>query len=163
MKKTIFAALTGISLACMTTMGLAADAKSNNSAGMKLGTLTCHFDSSIGWVIGSVKNAECFYKGVNGEESLYTAQLGRLGVDVGVTSGQTIVWAVIAPGKAHPDSLAGTYVGVSAEATAGVGLSANALLGGFKKSIALQPLSVGAQTGINVAAAVGSLRLEAAH
>lgn len=160
MKNYFKSALAALALVGMTATGMAADSKSN-SAGVKVGTLTCHFDTSVGWLIGSVKEAECFYKGLNGEEQLYSAELSRIGVDVGVTGAQTIVWAVIAPGKSQPDSLEGTYIGASAEATAIVGLSANALVGGFKKSIALQPLSVGAQTGINVAAGVGSLRLRA--
>ncbi len=160
MKNYIKSALAALALVGMTVTGMAADTKTD-SAGVKVGTLTCHFDTSVGWIIGSVKEAECFYKGLNGEEQLYSAELSRLGVDVGVTGAQTIVWAVIALGKAQPDSLNGTYIGASAEATAIVGLSANALIGGFKKSIALQPLSVGAQTGLNVALGVGSLRLRA--
>jgi hypothetical protein len=40
-----------------------------------------------------------------------------------------------------------------------VGLGANVLVGGFKKGINLQPLSVQAQTGLNVAAGVSSLHL----
>jgi hypothetical protein len=158
MKKIVTAAVAALALAGMTVAGVAADTKSN-SAGFKVGTLTCHFDTSVGWLIGSVKEADCLYKGINGEEQLYTAELGRLGVDVGVTGAQTVVWAVIAPGKAQPESLEGTYVGASAEATAIVGLTANALLGGFKKSIALQPVSIGSQTGLNVALGVGSLKL----
>ncbi len=160
MKKIVTAAVAALALAGMTVAGVAADTKSN-SAGFKVGTLTCHFDTSVGWLIGSVKEADCLYKGINGEEQLYTAELSRLGVDVGVTGAQTVVWAVIAPGKAQPDSLEGTYLGASAEATAIVGVTANALLGGFKKSIALQPVSIGAQTGVNVAAGIGSLRLRA--
>ena len=160
MKNYIKSALAALALVGMTVAGTAADSKSN-SAGFKVGTLTCHFDTSVGWLIGSVKEADCLYKGINGEEQLYSAELSRLGVDVGVTSAQTVVWAVIAPGKAQPESLEGTYLGASAEATAVVGVNANALLGGFKKSIALQPVSIGAQTGVNVAAGIGSLRLRA--
>jgi hypothetical protein len=160
LKNYIKSAVAALALVGMTVAGVAADSKSN-SEGFKVGTLTCHFDTSVGWLIGSVKEADCLYKGINGEEQLYTAELSRLGVDVGVTGAQTVVWAVIAPGKAQPDSLEGTYLGASAEATAIVGLNANALLGGFKKSIALQPVSIGAQTGVNVAAGIGSLRLRA--
>jgi hypothetical protein len=158
MKNYIKSAVAALALMGMTVAGSAATSKD----GIKVGTLTCHFDSSIGWVIGSVKNAECLYKGTNGEQALYTAELSRLGIDLGVTGNQTVVWAVIAPGKNVRHSLEGTYIGASAEATAIVGLNANALLGGFKKSIALQPLSIGAQTGLNVAAGVGSLRLHRA-
>ena len=53
----------------------------------------------------------------------------------------------------------GTYVGASAEATAVLGLGANALVGGFKRSVGLQPLSIQAQTGLNVAAGVAELTL----
>jgi hypothetical protein len=157
MKNYIKSAVAALALMGMTVAGSAA-----SKDGIKVGTLTCHFDSSIGWVIGSVKNAECLYKGTNGEQALYTAELSRLGIDLGVTGNQTVVWAVIAPGKNVRHSLEGTYLGASAEATAIVGLNANALLGGFKKSIALQPLSIGAQTGVNVAAGIGSLRLHRA-
>ena len=56
-------------------------------------------------------------------------------------------------------ALAGGYAGVSAEATAGLGIGANALLGGSNKSIALQPLSVQGQEGLNIAVGVAELRL----
>lgn len=151
-------------VAALALFGLAFTA-SNTSAsnvGVKVGTLTCHFDSSVGWVIGSVKSADCLYKGLNGEETLYTGELSRLGIDIGVTDAQTVIWAVIAPGTDNRHSLEGTYIGASAEATAVVGASANVLVGGFKKSISLQPVSVGTQTGINVAAGIGSLKLQRA-
>ena len=60
-----------------------------------------------------------------------------------------------------PRSLNGTYAGVSAEATVGVGVGANALVGGSVRSIVLQPLSVQAQEGLNIAAGVSSLQLRA--
>ena len=40
-----------------------------------------------------------------------------------------------------------------------VGLGANVLVGGFDKGINLQPVSVQAQTGLNIAAGVSSLNL----
>ena len=70
-----------------------------------------------------------------------------------------MTWAVFAPGKLKSGSLAGDYGGAGAEATIGVGLGANVLVGGFKKSVALQPLSVQGQTGLNVAAGVAGLKL----
>jgi hypothetical protein len=47
-------------------------------------------------------------------------------------------------------ALAGTYVGASTEATLGVGLGANWLIGGSHKSFALQPWSVQGQVGLNI-------------
>ena len=71
-----------------------------------------------------------------------------------------MVWTVLASND-NPDAsaLAGRYKGVSANAAVGVGLGANALIGGNSNSIALQPLSVQAQTGVNIAVGVAGLRL----
>jgi hypothetical protein len=48
---------------------------------------------------------------------------------------------------------------VSAQATAGVGVGANVLIGGFQRSITLQPLSVEGNKGLNVAAGIGAISL----
>jgi hypothetical protein len=56
-------------------------------------------------------------------------------------------------------ALAGNYAGVSADAAVGLGVGANALVGGSKNSIVLQPLSVEGQTGINIAVGVAELSL----
>jgi hypothetical protein len=40
-------------------------------------------------------------------------------------------------------------------------VGANALIGGFDKSITLQPLSVEGSKGLNVAAGIGSISLKA--
>ena len=64
-----------------------------------------------------------------------------------------------APGKVTKGALKGSYTGASAEATVAVGLGANVLVGGFKKGINLQPISVQGQTGLNIAAGVASLKL----
>ena len=75
-----------------------------------------------------------------------------------------MVWAVFAPTSGYiRGALAGHYVGASADVTLGVGLGANALVGGSRRSIALQPLSVEANTGVNLAAGVSELRLRWAH
>ena len=58
-----------------------------------------------------------------------------------------------------PGTLAGNYVGGTASATVGVGVGANALVGGFNNSIALQPLSIEANRGLNVAAGVAEMTL----
>ena len=52
-----------------------------------------------------------------------------------------------------------TYLGVNAEASIVTGGGANLLVGGFERSFTLQPLSVQAQTGVNLAVAVTSMKL----
>jgi hypothetical protein len=74
------------------------------------------------------------------------------------TSAAAIVWAVFSPSaKIAPGSLAGTYAGPSASATAGVG--ANVLIGGSNKTISLQPVSIEDNTGLNVAAGIAGITL----
>ena len=69
-------------------------------------------------------------------------------------------WLDLAPGEIGSGALAGYYGGASAEATAAVGWGANVLIGGSSQTIALQPLSLQAQTGIDVAAGIAGLNLD---
>ncbi len=71
-----------------------------------------------------------------------------------------VQWAVFAPSRQiGRGELAGNYVGAAASATVGVGVGANALVGGSNNTIALQPLSVQGQTGLSVAAGIAGLEL----
>ena len=126
---------------------------------VKVGTLTC--DEAAGWglILGSSHSVRCTFS--NGDRvEHYTGEINKLGVDVGYQSGGVIVWAVIAPtaSPAH-GALAGHYVGATASAAVGVGVGANALVGGFNRSITLQPVSIQGEEGLNVAAGVGELTL----
>ena len=56
-------------------------------------------------------------------------------------------------------ALAGAYAGATASATVGVGAGANVLVGGFNRSITLQPVSIEGNTGLNVAAGIGEITL----
>lgn len=154
MKKLITASLVALGLAA--TPALA-------KGGVKVGLLTCSVEGGVGFIIGSSKGVDCVYQPAGGGKvERYEGRLGKLGVDIGVTGNTTIVWAVFAPGKINRGALKGSYAGASAEATVIAGLGANVLIGGFRKSINLQPVSVQAQTGLNVAAGIGSLTLDTA-
>jgi hypothetical protein len=69
-----------------------------------------------------------------------------------------LVWGVLEPSGRH-SSIAGTYVGATGEASLGAGVGANALVGGLNNNVALQPLSIQGQTGLNVALGGASLEL----
>lgn len=148
-KTTIVAALMAVGL-------MAVPAQAN---GVKLGTLTCQIEGGPGLLIGSVRQGECVYRDNQGHTKSYNAELSRLGVDIGVTGYKTMVWAVFGVDGASNLGLKGTYTGINAEASLVVGVGVNALIGGFKSGIVLNPVSVTAQTGINVAAGVTTLRL----
>lgn len=131
------------------------------AGGVKVGTLTCNVAGGVGFIIGSTKHADCvFHPSSHGRVEHYSGSIGKLGVDIGITNETVLGWIVIAPGSLHKNALRGHYTGVSAEATLGLGVGANVLVGGFKRGINLQPLSLQAQTGLNVAAGIGSLTLK---
>ena len=141
------------------TLGLATEVSAQGRA--KVGTLTCNLAPTIGFIVGSRQRLSCRYT-PDGPwpPEIYVGHLSTAGLDIGVNGGGRMVWAVFAPVNGHyRGALAGTYVGASADIAVGVGLGANALVGGSRRSIALQPLSVEANTGLNLAAGVSRLRL----
>src|SRR5262252_3674971 len=133
-------------------------------AGVKVGILTCHVESGWGYIVGSSKDMHCNYQPNQGEPDRYEGSISKLGVDIGYSSSAVIVWDVVAPSSdIRPGALQGDYAGATAAVTVGGGVGAHVLLGGFDKSIALQPVSVEGNTGLNVAAGVGEMNLRRAE
>ncbi len=130
-------------------------------AGVKVGTLTCHVSSGWGFVFGSSKDLHCNFHPNNRMGEHYAGTVNKFGVDVGYTDGGELIWGVFAPSSnVRAGALEGNYAGATASATVGVGLGANVLVGGLDRSIALQPVSVEGNTGLNVAAGIGSIELK---
>jgi hypothetical protein len=151
---TLFTAIVGIA-------ALAAPASAQSA--VKVGTLSCNVASGFGFIFGSSKAVNCTYAGVGGQYEHYMGNITKFGADIGYTSGGVIVWTVVAPVAAvHPGALAGTYAGATGSATIGVGLGANVLVGGSNNTVALQPLSIEGNVGLNVAAGIAGLTLSPA-
>lgn len=134
--------------------------------GVELGMLDCVVAGGAGFIIGSTKDVSCTYKPADPALAAeqYAGSINKFGLDVGVTGTTMMQWLVLAPAaNAYaPGALAGDYAGASAEATAGVGVGANVLVGGSERSFTLQPVSVQAQTGLNLAVGVAQFQLRAA-
>ena len=146
------AALTGAAI--MTAPAMA------SPSGIKVGTLNCHVASGWCFIFGSSKDLHCSFRGDRRVER-YAGSISKFGVDIGYTEGGELVWTVFAPtSDVRPGALEGSYAGATASATVAVGLGANVLVGGLDKSIALQPLSVEGNSGLNVAAGIGSINLK---
>lgn len=145
-----------IALAALALLGVAAPAQ----AQLRVGLLTCNVAPGVGYIVGSTKSVTCTFESIRGWREHYDGRITRVGFDVGYTSGGVVGWAVYAPAQRVHGALAGTYAGASGEATVGVGAAANVLVGGFKHSITLQPVSLGAQQGLDVAVGVTGLELE---
>ncbi len=130
------------------------------SASIQIGVLSCTVAGGVGFIFGSSKSLSCVFGRSDGGSERYTGTIRKFGVDIGYTNRSYISWAVFAPSQdVRYGGLEGGYIGLSAEATLGAGLGANAMIGGFDKSFALQPLSVQAQSGLNIAGGIGSLSL----
>ena len=127
---------------------------------IQVGTLTCSMSASIGLIVGSQKNVNCVLKGQPGEpEEAYSGTMTTIGLDIGVTSGGVIVWTVFADTDRYAGMLAGIYTGATAEVSVAAGLGANVLVGGSNRTVALQPLSLQGQVGLDIAAGIGQLEL----
>jgi len=131
------------------------------AAGVKVGVLTCNVDSGWGYILGSSKDIRCNFVPNKGFGEHYSGCISKDGLDLGYTMGGVLSWDVVAPSSdMRAGALEGGYGGVTASATVGGGVGANVLLGGFDKSIALQPVSIEGNTGLNVAAGIGALNLK---
>lgn len=136
----------------------AATAKAETT--VKVGVLSCGIAPGVGYIVMSQKKLSCVYQpSRGGRVETYRGKITRIGLDIGMTQQSVVVWAVLAPAKPKRGALQGSYGGVSAEATAIIGFGANVLVGGFQKSITLQPISIQAQTGFDLAAGIAGLSL----
>ncbi|MCI5075682.1 DUF992 domain-containing protein [Oricola sp.] len=158
-------ALKSALLTTVLAAGLAAPASAGER--VKLGMLDCVVEGGVNFALVSSRTLECsFFPTFDGQATeSYSGRIEKFGLDLGQTQNTLMRWAVIAPtaNGYSEGALAGNYGGATASASFVVGLGANVLIGGLEKSIALQPVSVQSQEGINLAVGVASLRLDAAN
>ncbi|MFZ1889158.1 MAG: DUF992 domain-containing protein [Candidatus Binataceae bacterium] len=128
---------------------------------VRTGYLTCHVAAGWGFIFGSSRDIKCAYALQPGYTEYYTGSISKFGADIGYLQSAVLLWSVAAPtNNLGQGALAGHYAGATASLALGVGAGANVLVGGFKNSIALQPVSVEGQNGLNVAAGVAELTLK---
>jgi hypothetical protein len=127
----------------------------------QVGTLTCNMGPSIGLIVGSRQRLACVFTSNTGARESYRGTITRVGLDLGVTAGGRLVWGVYTRTRGlAPRALAGTYAGASGDIALGLGVGANALVGGSNRTVSLQPLSVEGQAGVNLALGVAGFRLQ---
>ncbi len=153
---------------CLLSAALAATAllaaSATRAEPIKIGMLDCHVAPGVGGIIVSSRHLACRFTPDDGRPERYLGSVDRLGVDLGFTNDGGLIWAVLAvTGEPSHGALSGHYLGGGATATVGLGLGANALLGGFERSIVLQPVSFQAQTGLDVNAGLTAITLRHAH
>jgi hypothetical protein len=143
----------------LSAVGLAVVATAPAQADVRVGVLSCAVEPGMSFVIGSQKGLHCHFRSDYGRHEHYAGYISRFGVDLGFTHRGELVWAVYAPTHGGRGALAGSYAGASGEATLGIGVGANVLVGGFHRSVSLQPLSLTTQEGLSAAATVTGLEL----
>ena len=151
-------------LAVTMALGLATSAKAQENY-IETGVLECSGEGGWGLIVGSQKTMRCTFSNAQGNPlGYYDAKITKFGLDIGKTGKTSMIWAVFAPASEGGNNyrvgaLTGSYAGVAAEASVIVGVGADALVGGGENSFALQPVSIKAQTGLNLAVGVGTLSL----
>ena len=141
-------------------VGACVGAQAQQMDRVRVGVLECRGGTSVGFIVGSVTHLGCVLRADGLPEDRYIATIRKVGVDLGITEESTLGWVVYAPvARLGIGDLSGDYAGAQGSASVGVGLGGNVLVGGSNNSIALQPLSVQGQVGLNVAAGLESLEL----
>jgi hypothetical protein len=131
---------------------------------VRTGMLNCDVSAGLGLIIGSQRQVNCLFTPEQpGPQEGYYGTITKFGLDVGATAGGSMVWAVYADTSRGRGFLAGDYAGASGEATVAVGLGANVLVGGSDRTVALQPVSLTGQVGLNVAVGVANLSIRPAR
>lgn len=156
--------LVAVALCAAALLPFAPQARAQSNQGVSVGYLRCDVAGSVSFIFGSTRDLTCEYERPGNQPiEKYTGEIRQYGIDIGYLKSGVIVWGVVAPtNTVDKGALAGDYGGINGTLAAGYGVGANALIGGYKSSIALQPLSVEGVKGINIAAAVVGLTLKAA-
>ncbi|UUP16916.1 DUF992 domain-containing protein [Nitratireductor thuwali] len=130
---------------------------------IELGMLDCIIGGGMNIAIITSEELSCTFDPADDSSppETYVGVVNKFGLDIGATSEKVMRWLVVAPtADAYaPGALAGDYVGASAEVTAGVGAGANVLVSQSGENLMLQPISLQAQTGLNLAVGVSGLQL----
>ena len=133
---------------------------------LQTGALVCKGEGGWGAIITSKKTFDCTFSTPSGSiKGSYKGTIRKYGIDIGVTGDTALTWVVFGPvdkaGENYQSgSLAGQYAGIGGEVSLGVGVGANAMLGGSDDAFVLQPISIQVQTGLSIAAGVQTLTLE---
>jgi hypothetical protein len=128
----------------------------------RVGRLLCASTPRVGRILASAQSLRCVFHATNSpRQYVYAGRITRVGLDIGATSGGVLSWAVFARNsRIGPSTLRGSYVGASGNVALGPGFGVNALIGGSRRTIVLQPLSVERAIGVNLAAGVPRLTLD---
>jgi hypothetical protein len=156
-----FALTSFMAVAAITVTLTAAAPRASADNTVKMGYLNCNVASGWGIIFGSSRNLDCVYTPNTGKPEHYTGEINKFGADIGYLASGVMLWAVFAPANMTTASaLSGHYAGATASATLGIGAGVHVLTGGMHSSIALQPVAIEGNNGLNVAAGIVTMNLQ---
>lgn len=133
---------------------------STANARVEAGMLTCEVDEGLALILSKPRDLHCVFHKSNGQSEAYKGKLREIGLDIGVSGRGVIAWAVLAQTtELPPGELAGSYGGVEAGAAAALGGRGQVMIGGSRRTISLQPLSIEGEIGLNIAVGITSVEL----
>src|SRR5262245_8368194 len=121
---------------------------------IKSGILECDVSAGVGLIFREKQTMNCKFTPLGGGPvDHYTGSIDEVGLSIGATEGGILLWSVLAAQQGVPaGALAGTYRGISADASVAVGLGENILMCGSGSAFMLQPSSYEGQVRLNVTA-----------
>jgi hypothetical protein len=135
------------------TSGAMAQAHEDAPEGkVRAGSLICEVGPSIGLVLFSTpRKVTCTYSRAGGLDEVYKGTMKNIGINAGITAGSVIEWLVFVATDSRGENnlMSGTYAGKELNGSIGLGGGVNFLVGGFNKSVSLQPWSIQQQVGVN--------------
>lgn len=128
-----------------------------------IGSLSCASSDVKNRIVSTTMEFDCTFTRTGGREEKYVGKIRRVGVDLSAKDDVKIIWTVAVAGDATaPESLAGKYVGVAADVSAGVGGGARILVGGGDNSVSLSPTSFVGVEGTGFSIGLEEFTLESA-
>jgi len=125
---------------------------------LEVGKLECNLSGNFGAILASKETTSCvFTPSAPGETVKYTGTITEFGLDIGQIKAAKLVWLVDAVSEQPSYDLAGTYMGVEADASFGLGAGAY-ILTGSQNALSLQPVAIDGEEGLN--AAVGVVKFD---
>ncbi|OWW04615.1 hypothetical protein ATY81_01110 [Rhizobium sp. R72] len=137
---------------------------SASTAPLEVGKLDCDISSGVGMIIETKQTVSCTFTpspSFPGPALTYKGSIDEFGLAIGDVKAGRMIWLVSSVNGQPFTGLQGTYRGVDADASLGLGGGAKILVGGSQDSLSLQPLSLEGEEGVNVAIGVASLKLSA--
>lgn len=154
---------TALLLAAIASLAGFATTSASAAEHVEAGRLDCDVSAGFGVIVGSQQDMSCVFTPSDGAATeRYTGKITEFGIDLGEVNKAKLSWLVFAPASRTTEALSGTYTGISADAALGIGGGAKVLGGGLHGTIALQPIALEAEEGVNIAAGVTTLTLHSA-